>query len=146
MNDAFNRNPEGRDAGACLILAKKLMRGRGAARNYEAAARWFDLAAQAGSTDAFYWLGKLYLKGLGVPKDPGGAASCFEHAANQGHAAAQWYLGECFEKGKGVPRSCELAGYWYRKSAARGEERAFAALLRLAGKGPEMISCPRSDH
>ena len=100
----------------------------------EEAVEWFDRAAQAGSTDALYWLGKCYLKGLGCRRDPSGGSSCLENAALRGHAAAALKLGECFETGTGAPASAELAAYWYRKAAARGENRAYDKLLNLARK------------
>lgn len=116
---------------ACVHLAKRLMRGRGGARNYEEAVLLFDRAARAGNADALYHLGKCYLKGLGCPKDPGGGVSCLEAAARTGHAAAALKLGECFERGEGAPRSAVLAAYWYGKAAARGESRAQAYMQHL---------------
>ena len=85
-----------------------------------------------GLVGALYWLGKCYLKGLGCPRDPAGGCSCLERAALAGHAAAALKLGECFEKGTGAPASSELAAYWYRKAAARGETHAYDKLLNLA--------------
>ena len=122
------------DVEACLQLAKKLVRGRGEERNFEEAVEWFDRAARAGSSDALYWLGKCYLKGLGCRRDPAGGSSCLENAALRGHAAAALKLGECFETGTGAPASAELAAYWYRKAAARVENRAYDKLLNLARK------------
>lgn len=116
---------------ACMHLARKLMRGRGVARDYERALQLFDTAARAGDADALYMLGKCYLKGVGCAKDPAGGVSCLETAAQRGHAAAAHRLGECFETGAGAPRSAELAAYWYRKAAALGETRAYDSLLRL---------------
>ncbi len=115
-----------------LAQAKRLMRGRGEARNYERAVELFDRAAQLGDADALYWLGKCYLKGLGCQRDPGGAATCLEQAANLGHAGACLKLGDCFARGQGAPESPEMAAYWYRRAAARGETRAFDSLVELA--------------
>lgn len=119
------------DPAACLLLAKRLMRGRGCTRDYEQAVRWFDAAARAGSADALYRLGKCYLKGLGCTRDPAGGVSCLERAARAGHAAAALRLGSCFAEGIGAPRCRELAAYWFRIAAARGEPRAAECLLRL---------------
>ncbi len=115
-----------------LAQAKRLMRGRGEARNYEHAVELFDRAAQLGDADAHYWLGKCYLKGLGCTRDPHGATTCLERAASMGHAAACLKLGDCFARGTGAPSSRELAAYWYRRAAARGENRAVDKLLELA--------------
>lgn len=127
-------NPAPDSAADYLHQAKRLMRGRGCARDYEAAVALLDLAAQAGSTDALYQLGKCYLKGIGCSKDPSGGVSCLERAALAGHISATYRLGECFELGLGAPRSSELAAYWYRKAAALNHPQAYKALFRLAGR------------
>lgn len=119
------------DTSACVMLAHKLLRGRGVPRNYEAALGYFDIAARAGDADALYRLGKCYLKGIGCTRDPSGGVSCLESAAQRGHAAAALRLGDCFAAGLGAPRSAELAAYWYRRAAALGDSRAYDALLRL---------------
>ncbi|MBR5895943.1 MAG: sel1 repeat family protein [Akkermansia sp.] len=118
----------------CLYRAKRLLRGRGCARDYEAAVELLDLAARAGMADALYQLGKCYLKGIGCSKDPAGGVSCLERAAMAGHAAATYRLGDCFENGLGAPRSAELAAYWYRKAVALHHPKAYQSLLRLAGR------------
>ena len=130
------------DPAACMQLGKRLLRGRGIERNYERALACFDTAARSGNADAFYLMGKCYLKGVGCIKDPGGAVSCLENAARRGHASAALKLGECFER-IGAPKNDELAAYWYRKAAARGESRAYDDLLRLAraaGESPRHAS------
>ena len=118
-------------AGDLLCRAKRLLRGRGCARDYEGAVSLLDRAVQLGSADALYQLGKCYLKGIGCRKDPAGGVSCLEHAALTGHAAACYRLGECFESGNGAPRSTILAAYWYRKAAALNHPQAYRALLSL---------------
>lgn len=128
---ALQQQADAGDISACMILAHKLMRGRGVARDYESALRYFDVAARAGDADALYQLGKCYLKGVGCTRDPAGGVSCLESAAQRGHAAAALRLGGCFADGLGAPRSAELAAYWYRKAAALGDTRAYDALLRL---------------
>ncbi len=132
MMDDLRQMAASGDVWACLRLAKRLMRGRCESRNYEEALCWFDAAARSGDQDALYWLGKCYLKGLGCPRDAAGGVSCLERAAACGHAGAALRLGECFELGNGAPASEELAAYWYRKSVALGESRAYGRLLRLA--------------
>ena len=130
--DELNRRAQRGDVEACMILGRKLMRGRGTPRDYEQALRFFDTAARAGHADALYLLGKCYLKGVGCTKDPAGGVSCLESAAQRGHAAAALRLGSCFAEGIGAPRSAELAAYWYRKAAALGDTRAYDMLLHLA--------------
>lgn len=130
--DELSHSARNGDVTACMILGRKLMRGRGAPRDYERALQLFDTAARAGNADALYQLGKCYLKGVGCSKDPAGGVSCLEGAALRGHAAAALRLGSCFAEGLGAPRSAEMAAYWYRKAAALGESRAYDLMLRLA--------------
>lgn len=129
--DEIRRAIETGDVAACMRWGKRLMRGRGAPRDYEGALQCFDAAARAGDADALYMLGKCYLKGVGCTKDPAGGVSCLEAAARRGHAAAALRLGDCFARGEGAPCSAELAAWWYRKAAAHGDSRAFDKLLSL---------------
>ena len=135
MSEACRKGAGGAEANnpaeSLLVQAKRLMRGRGEARNYEQAVALFDRAARAGLPDAHYWLGKCYLKGLGCQRDPQGGVTCLERAATLGHAGACLKLGDCFARGEGAPQNRELAAYWYRRAAARGEDRAYDKLLEL---------------
>ena len=94
---------------ACAMLAKRLLRGRGCARDYERAVELLNVAVAGGDADALYRLGKCYLKGVGCARDAAGGVSCLERAARNGHAAAALRLGCCFEEGLGAPRSAVLA-------------------------------------
>lgn len=143
MPDDLTERATAGDAEACMHLAKRFMRGRGGERNYEQAVALFDTAAKAGHADAHYWLGKCYLKGLGCPRDPSGGVSCLETAARVGHAGAALKLGSCFAAGLGAPQSAEMAAYWYRKAAARGETRAYDMLLALSRQpsSPSPTTC-----
>lgn len=130
-NEELQRLAAEGNPSACMQLAKRLMRGRGGARDYEQAVMLFDAAARAGHADALYHLGKCYIKGIGCPKDPGGGVSCLEAAALRGHLAATLKLGECFERGEGAPRCSEMAAYWYRRAAASGAPQAMQHLQHL---------------
>lgn len=132
--DSLRARAAAGDAEACQQLAKRLLRGRGEARNYEEAVALFDTAARAGAADAYYQLGKCYLKGIGCTRDAGGGVSCLEQAARMGHKGAALKLGTCFEQGLGAPQSDEMAAYWYRRAAAAGELRAYDALNALSKK------------
>lgn len=132
MSDELTQRADAGEPDACMHLAKRLMRGRGGERDFERAVAYFDTAAKAGDADALYWLGKCYLKGLGCRRDPSGGVSCLETAARAGHAGAALKLGTCFAQGTGAPQSAEMAAYWYRRAAARGQSRAYDLLLALA--------------
>ena len=63
--------------------------GRGVAKDYSKAIKWWNLAADQGNGKAQVNLGWMYEMGKGVPKDARKAANWYQLASNQGHAQAQ---------------------------------------------------------
>jgi TPR repeat protein len=80
--------------------------------------------AEAGETEAQYWLGEKYFKGDGIPQSDTRAAEWCRKAADQGNADAQFDLGWLYEEGRGVPQSDTKAVEWYRKAAEQGNANA----------------------
>ena len=64
----------------------------GAPENDELAVYWYRRAADRGSPDATYNLGKMYEGGLGVLRDPGKARELYQRAAQMGNADAKTRL------------------------------------------------------
>jgi hypothetical protein len=58
--------------------------GIGVIQDYEAAAKWYRLAAEQGDASAQLNLGEIYLKGQGVTQDYTRAYMWWEIAASQG--------------------------------------------------------------
>lgn len=68
--------------------------GNGTAKDFVAAAQWYEKSAGQGYAVAQHNLGGLYEQGLGVPLDPGAAAVWYALAADQGDGWAQVSLAE----------------------------------------------------
>ena len=58
--------------------------GRGVAKDYSEARRWYERAAEKGDADAMSYLGGMYHDGEGVPKDYAAARRWYEQAAALG--------------------------------------------------------------
>ncbi len=90
------------------------------ASDYEEAARWCKMAAEAGNPDAQYNLGRLYYNGHGVKQSFEKAAFWYKRAADNGNDWAMGKLGQMYFEGKGVDISYEKAFVLYRKAAEGG--------------------------
>lgn len=122
---------------AAYELGEAYETGEGVARDLDAAARWYNRAAEADAPRAQHLVARAYAEGAGVPKQPERAARLFGEAAVQGYAPAQYRLGRAFANGEGVPEDRLWAGRWYGKAARQGNadaQFAYGALL-AAGAG-----------
>lgn len=92
-------------------------------------------AAEAGNTEAQYYLGVLSNEGF--EGDAADASRWFEIAANKGHAQSQFNLALAHERGLGVVRSRETAIAWLERAAAQGhgDSQHMLGLLLLDRKG-----------
>lgn len=91
--------------------------GRSVSRDYSAAARLYQRAAERGFAPAQHNLGYLYENGLGVQQD---------------FAQSQINLGVLYAAGNGLPRDDREAARWYQKTADQAEPRG-AMYLRGLG-------------
>ncbi len=82
----------------------------------EMTVRWLHLAAQQGSSGAFYLLGYRYRQGLGVARNDAAAAYWFYRDAASGHNVGMVALGLLYAAGRGVPQDWSAAVYWWRKA------------------------------
>ena len=63
--------------------------GRGVARDYAEAVRWYQLAAAQGNAEAEYYLGDMYCQGKGATKkNKDEAMKWWQLAATHGHHGA----------------------------------------------------------
>ena len=106
------------DAEAQVTLGLMHESGKGAAKDYAAAARWYRKAARQGNALAQYALGEVYARGTGVPRDYVEAAGWYRKAAEGGNASAQYMLAYLYENGFGVPRDYAQASAWYGRAGA----------------------------
>lgn len=99
-----------------------LLRGHGVERDAEAALRWFQIAAKAGSSDGANMAGRCHELGWGTMTDLSSAVVCYEMAAAGGHAWAQFNLACLVLRGEaegGIPRALSLLVRSARKRNAK---------------------------
>jgi TPR repeat protein len=85
---------------------------------YPKAAIWYMKAAEGGSSQALYGLGRMYELGLGVGGDYRLALGYYLQAAKNGYAAAQLALSYMYQDGRGVPKDEAEAAYWSKEASA----------------------------
>ena len=127
--------------------------------NGEKAAYWWNEAAQQGYVNAYNNIGIAYLDGMGVKKDLKKAVEYLKKGAEAGEDLAQKNYGDLFVEGVTivtgthketrlnyyggkysvdvedhdtlVPNDIEQAKYWWKKSAAQGNEMAKDVLQKI---------------
>ena len=94
------------------------------AKNYRAAAEWFNKSSEQGFAKAQYNLGVCYYNGSGVVKDYSKAVFWLKKAADQSDVDARYLLGVCYYYGRGVVQNHEAAVVLWRKAAEVGLPKA----------------------
>lgn len=89
-------------------------------KDYAAALKWYQLAAERGSAEAQHKLGVMYVNGQGIPRDYAAGARWYRKAAEQGHAYGQAALGACYFSGRGVTKDYFEAYLWLNLAATSG--------------------------
>ncbi len=115
------------DVAAQYSIGAMHLSGRGVAKNYAQARRWFQTAADAGHAGAQESLAKLYYKGFGIDQDLDAAAAWYRLAAEQGLPRAQHYLGHMYINGEGVNRDLVDGYFWLNLAARGGHDQSVAA-------------------
>lgn len=69
---------------AYYSLGNMYFEGKGTAKNYKEAVKWFEKAAEQGEPDSIFHLGICYAEGLGVDKNINKAIDYFFKAADLG--------------------------------------------------------------
>lgn len=119
---------------ACLLFA-------GAATavevptTYGDAMRWYRQAAEAGSANAQFFLGRMYETGQSRKRDMAAAATWYRKAADQGHRLAQYRLGQMYLSGTGVGQSYAVAAKWFEIAARQDLHEAQYNLGYLYDRG-----------
>lgn len=114
---------------ADLATAKALYRDR----NYAAAAKAFEKAANAGNGEAMGCLGYIYMHGRGVEPDSAMGFQRVHHAATEERDPhAMYVLAMAYLNGIGTTRRDYLAREWLEKAAAEGYPEAMRSLGELA--------------
>lgn len=120
-------------------LGNRYEYGHCVSRDFEEAAKWYQLAADSGNINAQKVLGFMYAGGMGVPRDNVKALYWFKSAAESGHPEAQFGLAIAYFRGIGTPRNLLTAIDWFRKSADQDFDRSQYNLGRFyeTGQGLE---------
>ena len=128
---------EQESAEAQYIMGAASLAGKGSAKDYASAVRWFLKAAQQGDRNAAYSLGDMFVRGLGVARDASQAADWYRRAAEQGHSLAQASIGLMYAEAIGVDRNDIMAARWTFRAAQQGiaEAQLLVAKSIAAGKG-----------
>jgi TPR repeat protein len=98
--------------------------GRGVAKDFVKAVKWYRKAAEQNYAPAQFNLGYCYANGQGVTKDYAEAVKWYRLAAEQNYAPAQSNLGCCYDSGLGVAMDYVEAVKWYRMAAGQGHTEA----------------------
>jgi CHAT domain-containing protein/TPR repeat protein len=118
------------DAGALEVLGHAYEKGRGVPRDYEEAARLYQLAIDAGDDLAPWRMARLVNWGALGFWDPALGASLMADAAAQGHRDATISLAELLLDGTDVPRDIQRARYLLMPLANDGNLNAQLLLGR----------------
>jgi uncharacterized protein len=107
----------------------------------EAAAKWFQVAAEQGNAGAQEKLGSMYVDGKGVPRDYKEALKWYRLAVVQGAEYAPLYLGYMYSGGLGVPQDYVRAHMWFNLGARSGNAASVAARASVEQKmSPQQIA------
>ena len=97
---------------------------------YPEALEQFKPLAEAGDSEAQFFLGKIYSNGYLelIPQDHLEALKWFTLSAEQGNANAQYELFDLYDEGKGVSRDDPEALRWLKQAADQGHAEALFVL------------------
>jgi hypothetical protein len=109
------------DAAAQVELGGMYHDGKGVARNYREALKWYRRAAEQGNPYAQYNLGLMYDTGKGVAQDFTAALVWYTKAALQGNPGAQQNLGVMYANGQGVVGNLIYSYAWSALAADQGQ-------------------------
>jgi localization factor PodJL len=123
------------DPAAEYEMGVRFADGRGVPQSLTEAARWFELAADAGFVPAQFRLGSLKEKGEGIRKDVQAARRLYLAAAAKGHAKAMHNLAVLYAEGLDGRPDYKAASEWFRKAAGYGVTDSQYNLAILFARG-----------
>jgi TPR repeat protein len=123
------------NANAMYRVGLAYEKGEGVEKDYEAAAAWYEEAANLGHGAAMGRLGNLYEEGDGVEKDYQTAMEWLMAGAAAGDPFSMNGVGRFYDIGKGVTQDFHKAAEWYEKAAAVGYAAAMRNLAILYENG-----------
>lgn len=103
------------------------------ARNYVAAARWYEAAAKRKDPLAVAKIGEFLLRGLGRSVNTRDARIYLERAADMWNPDAQFLLGEMFAQGLGMQVNRTEAAKWFLVASSASKDHQKRSRAYLAG-------------
>jgi TPR repeat protein len=138
---AYSLKPPRPPAVALYRTGEMIERGRGVQADPAAAARYYQIAAEAGNPDAQFALAELYRKGNGLGADTAEAERWYAAAAKSyagaDSAKAQERLGQMYLDGRGVPKDVMQGVLLLERVAQQGRTSTQLLLARLYERGTE---------
>jgi|GEM_PF-2734811 len=104
------------------------------------ATRWYRRAAEAGSGEAAYYLGKRYEDGHTVGQDDRQAFEWYMRGAEARSRAAMREVGKYYFYGKAVPQDYAQASFWFQRMRQRGFKEPEEAALAAAALTPHEMA------
>ena len=121
-----------KDPDAMKYLGDQYSQGRhGLEKDVSRAVELWAEAAELGSVDAQYNLGRAYINGIGVEQDAARGVSLYEKAAMRGHAGARHNLGTYEHNSWNFDRAVRH----YLISAKMGDTRALKVIKKMFAQG-----------
>jgi TPR repeat protein/nucleoid-associated protein YgaU len=117
---AATARAEAGDAEAANLLGNLYTNAQGVPRDFAAALKWYQLAADKGHAPGQFNLGLAYELGRGVAADEQQALRHYLRAAEQGFPAAQFNVGNMYATGRGAKQDMFEANLWFKQAADRG--------------------------
>ena len=116
-------------------LGEMYYKGKGVARDFHEALKWFRKAGKKKDLKSLFYLGYMYHFGQGVTRSNKKAAKWFKKAAELGHLPSQLMLGGLYHYSTEGMRNDAKALKWYTRAAEQGEKSIQFLLAEMYLKG-----------
>lgn len=118
-------------------MGTRSVSGLGLPQDFDAALKWYNLAAEKGYAVSQFNLAGMYEQGFGVETNLVKAAEWYLKAAERGHAESQFCIAVMYEQGRGVEMDIKEAVKWYQQSSEKNYPFAQnnLSMILLGGKG-----------
>ena len=104
-------------------------------KDYAAATKWYEMAANNGHTIAQYEMGEFYYKGIGIEVNYKEAFYWYEMSAKCGNSRSKKRLGQLYQMGYGARRDIKKAAMFFEMAAQQGDADAQYSLGELYRRG-----------
>lgn len=122
-----------------IQLAELYYEGAFGEPDYPNALNAYQLAAEAGSGEAQFYLGYMYSSGIGTPKNVDAAKIYYMSAFEQGYSGAAYNLGILYSDGSFGKKDEVAAASWYLRAAEMGNLSAIAEYGRRLAVGDGVL-------